>query len=344
MARSYSYRVDAYKNGGRLCTLACMGAPSISCNASAPIKTSMSLTCKPEPRFDPLKDEVRAFQIIDGVEAPAGVFIVGAWTELLSGGSRSLQLECYDRAHLLQLNRLETVLHLDAGVKYLEAVKQLLTAAGISLYIETPSDLALATAREDWDIGTDLLTIINDLLAEINYTDLWFDPSGTAMLTPKQIPSVDLIRHRINGLIPGSAQLRPDMSRSTDVFDAPNVFRVVCANPDLPAPLVATVENNSTLSPASIINRGRRILEVYNVDNVPDLDTLQSIAQQIAFEHMSVTESVEIMTANLPGVRPLDVVALQSSELSGLYQVTGYTMTLGIGESMRITLRRSVLV
>ncbi len=342
MARSYAYKVEAYKNGGRLCTLQCTGIPTITCNASASIKTSLALTIKHDPRFNPLRDEIRVFQIINGVESPAGVYVVGTSNDIYTDEAHRVQMECYDRAHLLQLTKTESILHLSAGSLYIETIKQLLATAGIAIYAATPSSLTLTSDREDWDVGTDYLTIINDLLAEINYNSVWFDLDGTAMLTPKQTPTVGLIRHRINGLLPGSI-LRPDLSRSLDIFDAPNVFRVVCNNPDLAEPLVATAENDSALSPASIINRGRRILSVSYVDNVADLATLQAIAQRKAYEHMSSTETVTAQTANLAGVRPGDVVALQSKEINGLYQVEGYTMSLTTGQNMRLTLRRSVL-
>ena len=68
-------------------------------------------------------------------------------------------------------------------------INELLTLAGSPTALVVPSDKVLATDRADWPMGTDVLTIANDLLREIGYAPIWADPRGFLRAAPA--PALD---------------------------------------------------------------------------------------------------------------------------------------------------------
>lgn len=344
MIREYAYRVDVIRNGATLTELLAVRAPSIDADATADIKMSMSGTFLHNDLVDYLNDELKPYQIIDGTAYPVGVFPIGTYADAYdANGVHTVQIEAYDRGLLLQQTRTEQILHLSAGTNYMQAVESLLVEAGISLYLATPTSETLATDREDWDIGTDYLTIINTLLGEINYGDIWFNADGFAVLQPAKTPSAASIDHYYDGGTNLSV-LSPEASSETDIFDKPNVFVVVCDNPDLDAPLVSTAVNDNPLSALSTFKRGRRIAQKYDVDNIASQAQLDDYAQRLCNDSMLSSEIVTISTANMPGHGVYDTVAISHPKIQGIFQEVAWSMTLDVGQTMTHTLRRSILI
>lgn len=338
--REIGYRVDVIRHGAVLTTLRAVEVPRIDCSAFAEIKMSMSGTFIHDAAVDYLNDELRPVLLIDGVEFPLGVFPISGKTDLFDGAIHHVVIDCYDRGYILKTTRTEEILHIDAGTGYLAAVEQLLVAAGIPLYIATASAETLATDREDWEIGTDYLTIINQLLSEINYRGVWFDSSGYAVLEPEMEPDAGAIDHRYGG---EARLLRPGVTSEIDLFAQPNVFIVVCDNPDLEAPLTATAENNNPLSSLSILKRGRRIPQVYKVDNIASQTALDEYAKRLAYQSMLQNETVEIETGIDAAHGIGDVVAVNHPQIEGIYEETAWSMILSAGQAMRHTLRRMII-
>lgn len=341
--RSYTRRIDVYRNGAKVTELKAVEAPTVNADSSAQIKMSMSGTFLYNPLVDYLNDDLKAWQIIDGIAYPVGVFPVGTYQDIYTeNGAHHVRLEAYDRCFRLQQTRTESILHMDSGTNYIDAVGQLLVGADIGLYLSTPTDLTLTTARE-WDIGTDYLTIANELLSEINYQSIWFNADGYAVLQPAVQPDASRINHYYDSSTKLSV-LRPDCTSETDIFDKPNVFIVVCGNPDLPAPLTATAENNNPLSALSIFKRGRRIASVYNVDNIASQTELDKYAQRLCQESILSSEVVTFQTANMPNHGVYDILAISHPEIQGIFQETSWSMSLEAGALMTHTARRSILI
>ena len=219
MIRRFSARVDVLRGGVPLKQLlfSAGSPPTVMADKSSAIKMSLAGTFLHDPEVDYLTDELRPVITIDGVESAVGVFPVGSVvsSSKLSGAVYD-RIEAYDRALLLNQCKTEDLLHFQAGTNYLTAVRQLLTKAGIAQTSEVPTTHTLATDREDWEIGTSFLTIINALLTEINYTDIWFNSQGVAMLQPYQEPSAQLIKHRYSAGDPLTV-LRPETSSELDI-------------------------------------------------------------------------------------------------------------------------------
>lgn len=195
MTRDVRFRVDVLRNGAPITHLQwdTGSPPQIIASRDATIHTSIKGTFLVNDAVDYLSDELQPVMAIDGQETPLGIYQAATPSIKGAAGQKRVEVEAYDRCWRVYSNRTETILHLSAGASYLTEIRKLLTACGVALVIATPSDATLQTDREDWDVGTSYLTIVNDLLAEINYNSLWFDASGVARLEPYQEPSAQNI-------------------------------------------------------------------------------------------------------------------------------------------------------
>ena len=343
MVRKYSVRVEVIRNGATLTNLHPVGDPVIDCDSESEIKTSMAGSFLDDPEVNWLTDELKPYQIINGVEHPVGVFPIGtAAPSYDKNGVKTVNVEAYDRCLILKQTKTESVLHLSAGTNYVQAVEQLLVEAGIALYLAAPTLEVLSTDREDWDIGSSYLSIINVLLAEINYGQIWFNSEGYAMVQPAKTPSVENIDHQYGTDQKIRVLMRP-CSIETDAFNAPNVFVAICDNPDLSAPLIATAVNDNPLSSLSTVKRGRRILEKTVVDNIASQAALDEYVQRRCMESMLASEVATISTANLPGHGVNDTVALVHPDIEGIFQEVSWSLILAPGQTMLHKLRRAVM-
>ena len=344
MLRTFLSRFDILRNGVKYTEIhPIVSAPNLYANKDAEIKMSLSGRFKHNSNVDYLTDEIRPVVIIDGAEHPYGVFCAGSVNAVNDEYGASDTIEAYDRCYILKSTKTESILHLAASTNYITAIGSLLTAAGIVLALSTPTSYTLATDREDWEIGTDYLTIINALLAEINYNAIWFNADGYAIMEPYTEPDVNSIDHHFD--TSNSSIVTPlarDVSVETDIFDKPNVFIAVCSNADLAAPLVATAENNNPISALSIIRRGRRIAEVTKVDNIASQAALQDYADKLRFESMLSSETITVKTPIEPGHGIGDIVALNHPEIQGICEETTWRMNIGPGQYMTHELKKVI--
>ena len=336
--REIDYRVDVLRSGVRFGHLRfdAADAPSVYCDAGAAVKLSLRGTFLPDAAVDYLTDELQPVCILDGVEHKLGVYrIISCRSVTTETGSRD-ELEAYDRTILLQQGKLEQRDSWAAGTSYDEIVLHYLAAVGLTRVLLTPSGHVLQTAREDWDVGTSYLSIVNALLSEINYSDLWFDREGVAHVEPYTPPGAGQIKHHY-GLAGRTAKLlTPEVSRELDVYDKPNVIVCVLSNPELP-PQTATAVNDFPVSRLSILRRGLRIPQVVKVDNIA-ADELQAYANRLRDKAMQTGELVEIASPAYPDHGIGDTLSLELPELHGLYRETSWSIT------MRHTLERTVIV
>lgn len=349
--RKIGFRYNLLRGGAYYAQLRALdlSPPRIRMDDGGEIKSSFTGTFAPYARdaawrlreIDWLSDEIQPVLVIDRVEHPLGVFAVATPTEDEVDGLRSVRVECYDRGWLVRDTRTETLLYWRRGTLVLDAVEQLLTAAGIRAIFKTPSLAAFTEDREDWDVGTSHLAIANQLLQEINYNPLWFNATGAAILEPVTVPDADKIAHRFDTR-DKSTRVLPGISRTTDVFSAPNVWICTCANPEKDELMVAVAENSNPQSPLSTVRRGRRICAKISVDNIYSQEDLQAYADRLRNESMITGESIQISTGLLPGFGVGDVSALRYGDLSALCIERAYDMELAVGGRMTHRLEKVV--
>lgn len=318
-------------------------APTVRFDSKAAIKCSLQGQFWPSTVVELLKDELQAALIIDGVETPLGIFRVTTCRATGNSSGRRWDLQAYDRTWLVQSKKTESRLHFDAGTAYIVAIESLLTACGIGLVLKTDSTATLPAAAE-YETGTDYLTIINGLLAEISYRKLYFDAAGYAHIEPYRQPSADKISRQYSATDIRRIGITPDYSESTDIFDKANVFICICANADNDTTLVATAVNDSPLSPQSTFSRGLRLAEIIKVNQIAGQAELQAYADKLKYQSMQNTAEITFYT--LPGAvaMPGTVIAIDHPEIGGIYEETGWSLDLKAGALMTHTAKRAVIV
>ena len=352
LQRENNIRFKVLRNGADYAFLRADGAPSLRASGNAEIKMSLQGTFKPDAvdaagqtvPVDWLSDEIKPLLVLDGVTHPLGVFAASKAPETDDDGRRLLNVQAYDRCWRVKETRAESLVYWPAGTNYITAVEQLLTGAGINSVLATPTAAVFATAREDWEIGESYLTIANQLLAEINYKQLWFNSDGVAVLEPMSVPRAESIQHVLTDFKPRRIEqlIGPAVTKTTDLYNAPNVWICVCENPDFPAPLVATSENRNVNSPLSTARRGRRIVQKVKVDNIANIDELQKYADRLRDQSLISSENVEIETALLPGFGVDAVVGLQVGDIMSVCIDREWSMSLTVGGTMAHKMERVI--
>lgn len=336
--RNVAYRLEAHRNGVKYADLYCNNA-TISMVADGEIKTSLSASILLDNRINFLSDTICPYMEIDGVCYPLGEYIASTVSERYENGTSTLEIEAYDKGLVLQQTALEDRIYIPIGTKYTDYVGSLLTGAGISKAIISDSPQMMQTDREDWEIGTNYLEIINALLSEINYKNIWFDAEGNARVEKYQRPTDSNIDHRYSS---GEMSLiQGPCSMSSDTYQAYNVFIALISSADYQEPLKAVSVNDDPNSPLSIIRRGRRIAApVIKLNNIASQSELQEYVDNQRFASMVSTETIEFTTANLPGHGVGDVIAIDHEKLKGIYLETEWSMPLSYDGVMTHKARR----
>lgn len=353
-------RFYVLRNNARYAEIFPKSAPTLRMSSSAEIKESLQGTFLQEAigtggepaEISWLSDEIQAVLAINGNEKPVGLFMPAAVTPRVSNtDERTVEIQAYDRCWRVRDTKVDGKLYYAAGTRYLDIIEGLLTLSGIGMVIKTPTDAVLATDREDWEPGTAYLEIVNELLTEINYKQLWFNASGAAVLEPVGTVTAESVKRIYSDTQPDprtpvamkTIPIFPGLRIKTDIYSAPNVFVCICSNPDNDEPMTARAENTNPQSPLSTLRRGRRIMQVETVNSIATQEDLQAYADRLLFDSMTAGETITIETNLLQDAGVNDVVAIQYGDLSGLCIERGWSMQLGPGGKMTHELQRVVL-
>lgn len=349
--RKIAFRFNLLRQGAYYAQLRALESetPRIRMRREDRLKMAFTGTFAPEAQdavgrrveYNLLTDEIQPVLVIDGVPHSLGVYIPTTPSDKDDGTVSSVHVEAYSRCQRVQDTNSASLLYWPRGTLYLDAIDQLLTAAGIETVFKVPSSAAFSEAREDWAPGVSYLDVVNQLLEEIGYNPLWFNADGHAMLQPASVPEVSAIRHILDASDPDTRVL-PGISRETDLFNAPNVFVVICANPDKAALLSATSVNDNPQSPISVPRRGRQIVSVTRVNNIASQAELQAYADRLRNESLISGETVRVSSGLLPGWGVADVVGLHYKDLTAVCVEEAFDMELKIGGRMTHELRKVV--
>ena len=351
MSRKIKIRFELLRNGAYCAELrAIRRTARIRCDSAAERKMSFSAKFAPVARdFDGvpvepnwLTDEIRPVLIIDGTEHSLGVFVPTKPEDQTEGPLKSVSVSAYDRTQKVYQTNSKDLLFWPSGTPRLDAVEQLLTAAGVETIFKTPNASTFTEDREDWPIATPSLDVVNQLLGEINYNSLWFDASGAAVLEPAALPESSEIEHVLDTNDPETRVVAGRFTRSRDYYDAPNVFIVVCQNPEKAAPMRAIAVNDNPQSPISTVARGREICSVTYVDNIADQTALQAVADRQRDQSMISGEVLTVETGLQPGWGVGDVVALNYHGETSICISQSFDMELCVGGKMTHKLKKVV--
>lgn len=337
---TFSARYEVLRNGGVFATIYADGAPEIQYLDSSALKMSIRGTFFAySDSIDFLTDRLRPVVTINGDDYPLGVFVITTEQVRRYDGAEVVELEGYSLLYLASRKRIEEPLHIASGTNYITQIVSLLSSCGLTDIEAEATTLTFSEAREDWDVGTPVLDIVNALLAEISYNSAWVENDGTVRLTAYTPPGIGNVAHVYSA---GEASvIEGNYVKSTDRFAKYNVFRVTCDNPDKSAVMVAVAENSSADNPYSTANIGR-VLYTEAVDNIPTQAALQTYANKLMYESLQETETVEFQTAINPEHSAGDTIALDAGDLSGIYREIEWRVSLSADGSMSHKVRRVI--
>lgn len=359
MIRNESVRFKVRRNGAEYAEIypANNSAPQLRAAVKSQIKMSLRGTFLQsafdsrgnQVEVDWLSDEIEPVLVINQEETPLGILMVATVKQNI-GTPSTVDIEAYDRSWRVKDTRKASTVYFSAGTLYLDAVEALLVESGIENIARTETTSVLTEAREDWEAGTSNLEIVNALLSEINYNELWFNQTGVAVLQPQKSAEAANIQHIFTDKKPdprnpkeiGVIGVYPDRSKSVDVYNAPNVIICICSNADKSGPMVAMAENMNANNPLSIPRRGRRITSTIKVSNIASQEALQAYAEQKVTESIMTGEAISVKTQLQPGFGIGDVTALQTEEVTGVCIEKSWTMELRPGGTMTHELERVV--
>ena len=86
-----------------------------------------------------------------------------------------------------------------------------------------------------------------------------------------------------------------------------------------------------------------RIPQVTKVEQIADQAALQVYADRLRDESLLSTRLVSFYTPAEPGHGVGDIIGIARDELTGVYEETGWSITMAVGELMAHTARRTVI-
>ena len=238
-------------------------------NSLSALKSSAVVEMENSDGIDYFNDQIRIICIIDGIEYPLGQFLISAPRKVDDGVTSSRDCQCYSKLLILQEDGTVLRKSLPIGTNIIAEVKRMITPYGL---LDIPDLNATTSTVREWEIGTSLLTIINELLASVNYTSLDVSKTGVFTAKPYVLPTDRNIE--ITYEDNEASIIHQQVSTDIDMFGVPNKFIRYTNSADINPPLIAIYENNNVDSPTSIIKKRASYIECsisYRCSNTGDI-------------------------------------------------------------------------
>lgn len=259
-------------------------------------------------------------------EFPLGVFLLASPSKEHSAEGVVYSVDAYDKTLILSEDCITSRVVFEEGEKYTDVIESLIAGSGLQQVVITPSDTILPAQRE-FDIGTSRLDIINTLLSEIIYNELYADENGIIIVSPYTEPSEKNIS--MSYVADELSIISTRVSTDLDTYGVPNVFIATVSNPELGTDLSATYINDNPTSKLSTIYRGRKIVsELYKPDYISSQKDLEAYIRRIAFEANQVQERITFETAIMPTHGISEVMEINHPCVSGIFVEDGWTIDL----------------
>ncbi|GKX29007.1 hypothetical protein SH1V18_14870 [Vallitalea longa] len=297
--------------------------------------------------IDWLNDRIQPFIMLKvpnsntWLEWSLGVYLLSSPKRKSTGKNIIRDVEAYDLLLILSDEKIDKRYLVPKGKKYTDEIKELITGSKIYQTNITSSSKTLRSDKE-FEIGTSKLTIINQLLAEINYTSIWTDERGYLTSAPYTLPSY---RTKDYEYFNDELSIINGMEEEMDTFNVPNKFIVVCTNPDS-EPLVSTYTNDKENSPTSTKNRHRIITSYKEIDDIADQQSLDAYTKRTAEEASNIYGHITFNSAIMPHHSFQDCLYIKHDGLgiNNYYIETEWSMKLNIGALMNHKVRRVIQV
>ena len=336
--RRVEYRYAAIRNGVELCPIQAVGAPRITMQSTAEIKTSISGSFVVPEEVDFLTDTLRPYMVVDNEEHQLGEYVITSITEQRENGVTKMSVTGYDLGVKVKMATMQSGSFWRAGGNYIQRIEELLLSAGIQKVIADPSNAVFQSDYAAWETGESFLTIVNTWLQDAGYDSLWFDNSGAARLTKYQVPSAGNATKIYTA--DEISVIKAQVTSTIDIYNAYNAWTVAVRNPEI-STMIASAINDNPLSALSVQRLGYRYAPVIYLDNIADQKTLQDYVDKTKLQGMASTETVTWETANMPH-EVGEIIVLEHPQLQGVFEETSWTMNLQAGATMTHTGKRLV--
>lgn len=346
--RKISFEYLLYSSTGKFIKPLKSASGNIAFNASAEIAGTAS--------FKIAEEEIKTFREIDLCIAPyfkilspdgwlsyqLGIYIMTSPRRSDENSKIYQSVDCYDKSIILKEDKLTDRLYIAAGSKYVREVQKIIASAGITKVDIESTNLTCSTELE-FEIGTDKLSVINDLLYAINYNPLHFDRTGTAVSSRYIEPSgreteEEYITNDLSIIKSGAEQHQ-------DLYNIPNVIIRYTDDPDMPQ-LRSEYINDKSDNVLSTVSRGRKIVDIESVDDIADQVTLDAYVRRVAIEKSQINDIITLATAIMPhhGYKNCIFVRHDKLGIGSKYIETAWSMDLIVGGTMNHQLKRVTLI
>lgn len=276
----------------------------------------------------------------DILKWPLGRFLVNP-SEEYKGHTKYVDIVGYDLGKIALDDKSSSRTYAPSGSIYTSIASQILGSMYTNINVETSEKTS--SAPLEWEIGTEKLTIVNDLMKSISYNPLYFDEYGTGQLVPYVAPE-DRQIERIYEDGPMSI-IVDGLNVESNKFEVPNKFIRYVENPDA-AYLISTYTNTDPDSPYSTVSRGRTIVDADSVDDIASQSDLDAYVRKVAIEKMQAVETIQFSTLNMPGHGYQNCLLLKVDyyDIDSKYIEVGWEMDLSTGGLMTHRCEKAVVL
>lgn len=227
-------------------------------------------------------------------------------------------VEAYDESSFLRGNNLEKTLTYSQGTPYLSIFSDIFDLANFTDHLISPTDKILQADRE-FEEGTEILELINELLQEINYINL--EPDLNGIFSSEEYTEPYSKTPTIHYQSGNENVIQSPISRIKESRDKHNVFIGYYTNAETGESWREVSENDSPSSPLSITNIGYRITAApERFDNVADEQTLHDLVYRKMQEETLSHLQYQFSTVPLPHHGVGDIIAIDNELLSGTFE------------------------
>lgn len=273
--------------------------------------------------FDMFYDRIRPVMIINDVEYPLGDYVIISAPLEDDGKDYYYDIEAYDETMILKQSALTERKYFTAGTEYMSVIGALIIDCGLSRIMGDNTN-ATITVDHEYAIGTNYLTIINELLDEINYSHVYAGLDGYLFLSTKKTKFVaDYEYTEQNSTIIDAIKM------DTDIYSLPNVIVGYTSSPDTNTVLQYMKVNDNPDSVISTTRRRYNVVETMQLDDCPDLATL---TEAVNYRYLEATQATETATVNtMPdGYHNLGTyISLGQRDSVNLFREVGWSIEFG---------------
>ena len=275
--------------------------------------------------FDKFKDRLRPVLISDGVESSLGIFMIVSAPRRISETENTMSIEAYDETMIVKQAAFENRTYYAAGTQYLTIIQNILVSLGFTDILMDSTSASLA-ADIEYAPGDNYLEAINDMLDAMNYRHLYQDSNGIIQIRKITEPDSPEFVYRDQR----DFSIIENIREESDIYDLPNVVIGVYSSPDSAVKVYKKV-NSDPNSSISTVNRGYKVVKKVELYNSASTTDLTNYVDRIAFEAMQATETVRFDTVAEGGHEMDAVIQVDVEGMAGLYVEKGWTIDAASG-------------